>query len=394
MYANIDEYRRAAQRFLPHFAFAYLDGGCEDGLALQRNRAAYSALTFRPRTLVDVTECSPGVTLGDRECAFPAIVGPTGLNGLYRPRAEETLAMEAHRAGLPFVLSTVSTSLLEDVRRATDGDLWFQLYVQRDRRISEDLMARALGSGYSTLILTVDTPVTGKRDHYRRLRFNLPIQWTARLVWDVLTHPRWLLATAAHGSPTLVNVSRSAGVENELSAQVNVLSRSNNMSVNWRDIDWLRSYWPGRLLIKGVMSVDDALRAREHGADGVVVSNHGGRQLDGLPSPLDVLPEVVDAVGRGFDVLVDSGVRRGSDIAKAVALGARAVLVGRAPLYGLAASGAAGVRDVLSILREELEICLRLLGCPDIRKLDDSYLRIAPHRRSGEASSPAASRFH
>lgn len=375
MLPAVKDYRALARRRLSRFAFDYLDGGAEDGRTLLRNGAAYEQLIFRPRVLQDVARIDPSVQVFGQTLAMPAVVGPTGLNGLYWPRAEEVLARAAHAAGLPFAMSTASTSLLESVREATDGELWLQLYVQQDRRIAEDMMRRARGLGFSTLMLTVDTMVHGKRDHDVRNGFRMPLRLTPKLLLDLATHPRWCARMLRQGgSPQLVNLARSAGVKAELQAQAAAMSRQMDMSLDWGAVDWLRKHWSGPVLLKGVLSVEDARTARRHGVDGVILSNHGGRQLESAPSPLEILPEVIDAVGTGLDVFVDSGVRRGSDIAKARALGAKAVLLGRAPLYGLAAQGPQGVADVLQMLRDEFEITLRLLGTPRAVDLDTDAL--------------------
>ncbi|MGJ7486123.1 alpha-hydroxy acid oxidase [Variovorax sp. LT2P21] len=380
MLPAVKDYRALARRRLSRFAFDYLDGGAEDGGTLSRNRAAYEQLIFQPRVLQDVTRIDPSVQVFGQTLAMPAVVGPTGLNGLYWPRAEEVLARAAHAAGLPFAMSTASTSLLESVREATDGELWLQLYVQQDRRIAEDMMRRARGLGFTTLMLTVDTMVHGKRDHDVRNGFRMPLRVTPKLLLDLATHPRWCARMLRQGgSPQLVNLARSAGVKAELQAQAAAMSRQMDMSLDWSAVAWLRKHWEGPVLLKGVLSTDDARTARRHGVDGVILSNHGGRQLESAPSPLEILPEVVDAVGSGLDVLVDGGIRRGSDIAKARALGAKAVLLGRAPLYGLAAQGPQGVADVLQMLRDEFEITLRLLGVPRAADLDTDALS-ADHR--------------
>ncbi|MFT4267280.1 MAG: alpha-hydroxy acid oxidase [Xenophilus sp.] len=374
--AAVRDYQALAKRRLPRIVGDYLEGGAEDLRTLSRNRRAYDSLLFKPSVLTDVSTVDAGVEVFGRRWALPAAVGPTGLNGLYYPRAEEALAAAAHAAGLPFVLSTASTSLLEDVRQASDGDLWLQLYVQRDRRIAQRMMERARAAGYSVLVLTVDTPVHGVRDHDVRNGFRMPLPITPRLVADVLSHPAWCLRMARQGgSPQLVNLARSAGAAVNLQAQAAAMSRQMDMSLDWQAIDWLREHWPGRVLVKGILSVDDALRARSAGVDGIVLSNHGGRQLEGAPSPLELLPSVVEAVGPSLTVLVDGGIRRGSDIVKAKALGAHAVLLGRAPLYGLAARGPSGSAEVLQILRNEFETTLRLLGCTDAARLGPAVLQ-------------------
>lgn len=380
MLPAVKDYRALARRRLSRFAFDYLDGGAEDGRTLERNRTAYEQLLFRPRILRDVSTVDPSVTIFGRKQSLPAIVGPTGLNGLYWPRAEEALATAAHAAGLPFAMSTASTSLLEDVRAVTTGDLWLQLYVQQDRRIAEAMMRRAQSLGFSTLMMTVDTMVHGKRDHDIRNSFRMPLRITPELLLDLALHPRWCARMLRQGgSPQLVNLAKSAGTQVNINVQAAAMSRQMEMALEWDSIAWLRDHWRGKVLVKGVLSVEDAVLAHRHGFDGVILSNHGGRQLESAPSPLEILPAVVDAVGSGMAVFVDSGVRRGSDIAKARALGAKGVLLGRAPLYGLAASGPQGVADVLHILREEFEITLRLLGLPLAEQLDASALS-ADHR--------------
>jgi (S)-mandelate dehydrogenase len=371
----VKDYRDLARKRLSRFAFDYLDGGCEDGQTLDRNLAAWQAVLFRPRALQDVSELDPSVELFGRTHAMPVLVGPTGLNGLYWPRAEEVLARAAHDAGVPFVMSTASTSLIEDVRAATPGELWLQLYVQRDRRIAEDMMARAGACGFHALMLTVDTSVHGKRDHDIRNGFRMPVPWTPRLLADVATHPRWCLRMLRQrGSPQLVNLARSAGLAGDLGRQAAVMSREMDMSLQWEDIAWVRRHWQGPVIVKGLLDAGDARRAVRHGVDGIVVSNHGGRQLSGVPSPLERLPEIADTAGDRMHVFIDGGVRRGSDIAKAVAMGAKAVLLGRAPLYGLAARGPRGAHEVLAILRSEFETTLRLLGVASARRLDAAAL--------------------
>jgi len=375
MLPAVKDYRALARRRLARFAFDYLDGGAEDGHTLARNLAAWQAVLFRPRALQDVTHVDPGIKLFGRAQAVPMLVGPTGLNGLYWPRAEEALARAARDAGVPFVLSTASTSLLEDVRAASDGELWLQLYVQRDRRIAESMMARARAANFHALMLTVDTMVHGTRDHDVRNGFRLPVPWTPRLMADLATHPRWCYRMLRQGgSPQLVNLARSSGLSADLQQQAAALSRQMDMSLTWNDLDWVRRHWAGPVIVKGILCADDARRALEHGAQGIVVSNHGGRQLESAPSPLERLPEIAEAAGPRMHVFVDGGVRRGSDIAKALALGARAVLLGRAPLYGLAARGPRGAAEVLAILRGEFETTLRLLGVTSAARLDAGSL--------------------
>ena len=370
MLSCVADYRIAAQKRLPRLAFDYLDGGAEDGDALRRNAEAYRQWLFKPRVLTDVSRCSSATQFFGREAAAPLIVGPTGLNGLFWPRADELLAHAASEAGLPFVLSTASTSLLEDVRAAAPrGDLWMQLYVQQDRSIAEDLMRRASAAGFSTLVLTVDVPVHGKRDHDTRNGFALPLRLSPRLIADCIRHPHWCWQMVRHGSPQLKNIAHSVGERADLARHAAMLSRQMDLTLGWADLEWVRRHWSGKLIVKGIQGRDDALLALARGTDGIVLSNHGGRQLDSTFAPLELLPEIADAVGHRLDVFVDGGVRRGSDALKAVSLGARGVLLGRAPLYGLASRGGAGVKEVLALMMQEMHIAMRLLGCSALTQL-------------------------
>ena len=381
MLACVDDYRAAAKRRLSRIAFDYLEGGSEDGGALRRNRDVYAQWLVRPRVLTDVSQCSTTTSLWDREMAAPMVVGPTGLNGLLWPKADEILARAAADAGLPFVLSTASTSLLESVRAAVpDGELWLQLYVQQDRRIAEDMMRRATAAGFTTLVLTVDTPVHGIRDHDVRNGFRLPLRPSARLLADCLAHPGWSWQMLAHGSPQLVNIAKSVGEAANLMRHAAMLSRQMDLTLGWSDIGWIRGHWPGKVLVKGILTVEDARLAREAGADGIVLSNHGGRQLESAPTSMDVLPAVTQAVGGDLRIFVDGGIRRGADVVKAVALGASATLLGRAPLYGVAARGKPGVDDILRILKAEVSTTMRLMGCRSVEGLTPASVEFMPSR--------------
>ena len=373
--AAVADWRRAAAGILPRFAFEYLEGGAEDWRTAARNVSAFENVGLQPRVLVDVSEVDPSTELFGEKLAFPAAVGPTGLNGLFRHRADEFLAAAAGAAGLPFVLSTASTSHIEAVRARASGPLWLQLYVQNDRRIAERWMAEARSHGFTVLMLTVDTPVAGIRNHYRRNGFTMPLRWTPRLLADIATHPRWCLSTGVHGMPQMVNLARTARQKASIHLQAAAMNEQMATNLTWDDLPWLRRHWDGPVLVKGIGSTADARLALDHGADGIVLSNHGGRQLEDAPVALELLPSVLDAVGERMPVLVDGGVQRGSSIAKAVAMGAAAVLLGRAPLYGVAAAGEEGASDVLAILRNELEITLRLLGRPRLRQLDRGCVR-------------------
>jgi (S)-mandelate dehydrogenase len=363
---NIEDLRRIARRRLPRFVFDYVDGGAEDELTLAHNRDAFARLRFRPRTLVDVSRRDVAGTMLGAPAAMPAVVGPTGLNGLAWRDGDMALARAAAAAGLPFAMSTVSMSLVEDVAREAPGRLWLQAYVFSERRITEAIIGRALAAGFECVMLTSDFPVAGKRE--RDLRTGLlPLQkFTLAAKLDVLMHPRWL-ATVATRRPRFVNVERELGPGRDVNAFVG--HGMFDPSFSWDDVKRFRDRWPRKLLPKGVLRADDAERAIAAGVDGIVLSNHGGRQLDGAIAGLDALPEVARAIGGRASILVDGGVRRGSDIAKAVALGAEGVLLGRAPVYGLAAGGEAGVARALAILVDELDRTLALTGSPGVAAL-------------------------
>ena len=368
---SIEDLRGIARRRLPRFVFDYVDGGAEDERTLAENCAAFGRLRFRPRTLVDVSRRDLSAPLLGRPAAMPAVVGPTGLNGLAWRDGDLALARAAAAAGLPFAMSTVSMSFVEDVAREAPGRHWLQAYVFSERRITEAIMRRALDAGFECAILTSDFPVAGKRE--RDLRTGLLPEQRFRLATklDMLLHPRWI-ATVATRRPRFVNVERELGPGRDVNAFVG--HGMFDPSFSWDDVKRFRDLWPRKLLLKGVLRADDAERAVAAGCDGVVLSNHGGRQLDGAIGGLDALPEVARSVGARTSILVDGGVRRGGDIAKAVALGAEGVLLGRAPVYGLAAGGQAGVGRALAILAEELDRTLALTGSPVIAALGPDLL--------------------
>ena len=368
---NIEDLRTIARRRLPRFVFDYVDGGAEDERTLRTNCAAFARLRFRPRTLADVSRRDLAAPLLGQPAAMPVVVGPTGLNGLCWRDGDLALARAAAAAGLPFATSTVSMSFVEDVAREAPGRHWLQAYVFSERRITEGILRRALDAGFECAILTSDFPVAGKRE--RDLRTGLlPAQrFTLATKLDMLLHPRWI-ATVATRRPRFVNVERELGPGRDVNAFVG--HGMFDPSFCWDDVKRFRDTWPRKLLLKGVLRADDAERAVAAGFDGIVLSNHGGRQLDGAISGLDALPEVARAIGTHTSILVDGGVRRGADIAKAVALGAEGVLLGRAPVYGLAAGGQAGVQRALAILAEELDRTLALTGCTGIGALGPDLL--------------------
>ncbi len=368
---NIGDLRAVAKRRLPRFVFDYVDGGAEDERTLAGNREAFARLRFAPRTLVDVSRRDLTGTLLGAPASFPVVVGPTGLNGLAWRDGDMALAKAASRAGVPFAMSTVSMSRVEDIAREAPGRLWLQAYVFAERHITDAIIGRALAAGFECLVLTSDFPVAGKRE--RDLRSGLlPRQkFTLATRLDMLMHPRWL-ATVATRRPRFVNVERELGPGQDVNAFVG--HGMFDPAFAWDDVKRFRDRWPRKLLLKGVLRADDAERALSAGVDGLVLSNHGGRQLDGAISGLEALPHVARAVGSRASLLIDGGVRRGSDIAKAVALGAEGVLLGRAPVYGLAAGGREGVTRALDILADELDRTLALTGCANLAALSPDLI--------------------
>ena len=370
MLLNVDDYRRAARRALPRFVFDYVDGGADDQNCLARNQSDLSAIRLTPRVLRDTSLIDTSVEVFGTRWSLPFAIAPTGLNGLIRPGGDLALALAASRLGVPFTLSTASNQRLEDVRLgAPNAQQWLQLYVMQDRSIAEQLVRRAGQSGMQALVLTVDVPASGNRESDIRNGFSLPLRPIAKLALDLISHPRWSLNMARSGAPQFVNLVDDPRAVMSAQAQAALLSRAMDRALVWDSMRWLRGLWDGPLLIKGLLHPRDAMLALRHGVDGLIVSNHGGRQLDAAPSAISALPAVVQAVKGQIPVFMDSGVRRGSDVARALALGAQAVFVGRPVLYGLASSGQVGAEAVLQILARELTLCMTLLGANQVQDL-------------------------
>jgi (S)-mandelate dehydrogenase len=372
---TIEDLRQMARRRAPNFAFEYVEGGAEEEVTLKRNRAVFDDIAFVPRTLVDVSNRRLGIQLFGQDSALPFLIGPTGFNGFMTHEGDVQLATAAAKAGIPFTLSTVSTVALEDVARRAGGRLWMQLYLYRNREWVRQLIERADRAGYEALVLTVDISVYGNREWDVR-NFRRPMQLDLRNKLDVLMHPRWLFdVMIPHGTPRLSNVADLLPPGATARGASAALGANHNSSLSWEDVAWLRDVWPRKLIIKGVNSLGDATRAAEYGADGVVLSNHGGRQLDGAISPMEVLPEVTAALKDRLTIMVDGGFRRGSDIVKALLLGADAVLIGRAGLYGLGAGGGPGAARAIDILKSEIDRVMGLLGTDSIAGLDPGCVR-------------------
>ena len=360
--------------------FEFVDRGSEDEVALRNNRAAFERIKLKPRTLVDVSGRSQETTLFGHRQQMPIAIAPTGSAGLMWYEGEIALARAAAAAGIPFTLATGSMTAMEKIAAQAGGRLWFQLYMWPNRSLSHQLVERARAAGFEALMVTVDGAVSGNREYNLRNGFTIPFTFTRRNVSDVLMHPEWLLGVLTRyllttGMPRYENYPSEH--KYRITAQPMGKGMLLNDSLNWDDLRVLRKMWPHTLIVKGILHPQDAILAADCGADGIVVSNHGGRNLDSSMAPIDVLPAILDAVGKRLTVMVDSGVRRGSDVVKALALGAQAVLVGRAALYGVAAAGEAGAARAIAILREETDRVMALIGARTSMDLDRRFLHLA-----------------
>jgi isopentenyl diphosphate isomerase/L-lactate dehydrogenase-like FMN-dependent dehydrogenase len=380
---NINDLREIAVRRVPVGLFEFVDRGTEDEVALRNNRAVFEGIKLKPRTLVDVSGRSQEITLFGEKYRMPIAIAPTGTAGLLWHEGEIALARAAAAAGIPFTLATGSMTAMEKVAEEAGGKLWFQLYMWPDRSLSHKLVERAKAAGYEALIVTVDSAVSPNREYNLRNGFTIPFTFTRWNVSDVLKHPRWMLGVLARYYFT-TGMPRYENYPSELKAKITARpmgrSQMKNDSLNWDDLRTLRKMWPGKLMVKGILHPGDAKLAAECGADGVIVSNHGGRNLDSSMAPIEVLPEVMDAVGKRLTVIVDSGFRRGSDVVKALCLGAHAVFIGRATLYGVAAHGEAGARRAIGILREEIDRVMALIGARSIEELGPEFLHFTDSR--------------
>ena len=368
---TIGDLRTLAKRRVPLGVFEYTDGAAESEISLRRARQLFRDVQFNPSILRNVADVDTTVSLLGQPAAVPFAFAPTGYSRMMHHEGERAVVRVAERRGIPYALSTMGTTTIEDVALEAPGARkWFQLYVWRDRRIAEDVMARAQAAGFEALILTVDVPVGGSRLRELRNGFSLPPALTVRTVLEAATHPTWWLNLLTTSPLTFASLTSSDGTLGEIADKLF------DPSMTIADLEWLRSFWHGPLIIKGVQTVDDARRVVDAGADAVVVSNHGGRQLDRAPIPVRVLPDVLDAVGDRAEVWVDTGVMTGGDIVAATALGARATLVGRAYLYGLMAGGERGVDRAAEILTREVRRTMQLLGVASIAELRPSHVRL------------------
>ena len=362
---NLDDIRRLAKRYLPKIAFDFIEGGVDDEVCLRRNREAFERYSIVPRYLTDVSTRDQSVSVLGQTFAHPFGISPMGLCGLFRPDADLMLAEAAAAANIPYLMSSASNNSIEAAVKVAPKNTWFQIYGARTDEITVDLVRRARDLGVSTLVVTVDVPVNSNRERNKRNGFTRPLKMKFGMMLEALGHPAWLIRYfRAGGIPVMQNWSpyappgAGADVVNELFGTLTPAP-----SVNWATLDRIRAMWSGNLAIKGILHPDDAVRAVDSGANAIIVSNHGGRQLDLAPAPLAMLPAIRDAVGERADLIYDSGIRRGSDVIVALCLGARLALFGRPPLYGAAAAGTHGVRRVTDILSREIDTVMTQIGC-------------------------------
>jgi L-lactate dehydrogenase (cytochrome) len=371
---NIEDLRSRARRRLPKVIFEFIDGGAQDETTLRANREDFQKWRFRTRVLTDVSTRDQSITLFGQHCASPLILAPTGLAGLLFRRGELAAARAAEKFGVPYCLSTMATCSIEEITTETTQPKWFQLYVLRDRGLTKEFIERARASRCTALVLTVDTKVQGPRERDMRNGFTVPPRFTLATMLDFALHFSWLFDVGLGPRIAFRNFEGTKAAATDAVTITEFIAGQYDLTVNWRDVEWFKSAWGGPVLLKGILSVEDAKLAALHGADGVIVSNHGGRQLEGAVSAVHALPAIADAVADRLEVVLDGGIRRGADVVRARALGAKACMIGRAWLYGLASSGQAGVERALEILRDEIDITLTLLGRPALAEVDRDAL--------------------
>ncbi len=371
---NIDDLRKLAMRRLPRVVFEFIDGGSQDEITLRANQTDFSALRFMPRVLTDIQQRDQSVDLFGQRYASPVILAPTGLAGIVARKGELQAVRAASRASVPYCLSCMATCSIEEIAGAADASNWFQLYVLRDRGLTKAFIERARAANCSALVLTVDTKLQGPRERDIRNGFTVPPRFDLTTLADFALHWRWLLDVGLGPKVKFRNFEGTQVNADDAVTITQFIEKQWDLSVSWQDVEWFKAEWGGPVLLKGLLSPDDAAKAVEAGVDGVIVSNHGGRQLDGAISAIAALPAVTKAVAGRVPVILDGGVRRGADVIKAVALGATACMIGRPWLYGLAAGGEAGVDQALTIVRHEIDIALGLLGRASVSQVDHSVL--------------------
>ena len=376
MILSIEDLRARARRRIPRAIFDYADGGSYQETTLKANAADLDAIQLRPRVMIDMSDIKLATTLAGAAASMPLAIAPTGLCGLYHADGEILGARAAAAFGIPFCLSTMSICSIEDVHAASDQPFWFQQYLMRDRGFNQSLIERAIAARCSALVLTLDLQILAERRRDARNGLSIPPRLTLRNAWEVATKPVWALQVMFGKRHTFGNLVGHLGGADGAATLAQWTHTQFDPTANWRDVEWVRSRWPGTLILKGVMDAEDARFALSAGADAVVVSNHGGRQLDGAPSSISVLPEIVAAIDGRCEVLFDGGIRSGQDLAKALALGARGGMIGKSFLFALAAGGQAGVTRALEIIRDELRVTLALTGTGDVASCGPQMLRM------------------
>ena len=376
---NVDGLRRIARQRLPRSVFNYIDGGADDELTMVRNQQGFEQIEFRPRVLCNIQEIDTSTTLLGKRLPLPLVFSPTGMTRAVTPGGEMDVARSTARSEIPYVLSTLSTCSIEEVAQGSSGPHWFQVYIWKDRTLVKELLDRAAQAGYEAIVITVDTTVLGNRERDLRSGFTVPPKLGLDTILDGILHPSWTWRFV-RSKPILFSnvVGKSVGDGNDPASLSQYLKDQFDSSISWKDIEWFQQHWNGPILIKGIQSVEDARLAAKAGIPAIIVSNHGGRQLDGAPPAIELIEPIADAVGSDLEILCDGGIRRGSDIAKAIALGARACMIGRPYLYGLATAGERGVDFTIRLLQEDLARTLALTGCPSVQKIGRDLVRIRP----------------
>ncbi len=375
---SVDDLRTIARRRLPRGVFDYIDGGAEDELTMIDNHQAFARTKFRPRVLQDVGVVDASTSILGKPLPIPLVLAPTGFTRIADPEGELAVARAANRAGIPYTLSTMGTRSIEEVRAVSDGRLWFQVYVWRDRKLVAEMVARAAACQYEALVITVDTAVLGRRDRDARRGFSLPPKVGPRTIVDGAVHPGWTWDFVRSDPIRFANVIGTGKGSGESAVTLSeYINAQFDPGLSWDDISWFRSIWDGPIILKGIQGVDDARIAADVGVEAIALSNHGGRQLDTAPAPFDLVAPVADAVGGRVEIICDGGVRRGSDIVKSVAAGAHAAMAGRAYLYALGAGGERGVDQVLQLLSNDVHRTMALLGTSNIKSLSHDILEFA-----------------
>jgi L-lactate dehydrogenase (cytochrome) len=370
----IEDLRQLHMRRVPKAFFDYADRGSYTEQTLRANRADLEAIRFRQRILVDVSKRDLSTTILGEPAALPLILAPVGLLGMQHGDGEILACRAAQSAGIPFTLSTMSICSIEDVAASVDKPFWFQLYVMKDRGFIKALIERAIVAKCSALVLTVDLQVIGQRHQDIKNGMTVPPEWSLSKLFDFATKPAWISGVLRGKRRTFGNLMGHLKGTDDITALSSWISTQFDTSLNWKDVEWIRSIWPGKLVLKGILDVEDAEEAAKSGAQALVVSNHGGRQLDGAPSSIEVLPEIVDAVGSKMEIMFDGGIRSGQDVMRALALGAKSCMIGRAFAHGLGAGGEAGVAKAIDIIRNELSVTMGLCGVNTIAEIDERVL--------------------